>query len=93
MADEEFVACEYRVTGRVQGVGFRYFVQRRATALNLAGHVRNLSDGSVRVYAAGPAALLNKLEALLRQGPPQSQVRNVEVKPSTPVLAQSFDIR
>jgi len=64
----------WRVCGRVQGVGFRYFVQDRALELGLRGWVRNLPDGSVEAAAAGPPEALRRLEALLLQGPPRARV-------------------
>ena len=57
------------VHGQVQGVGFRDFVVRRALSLNLRGYVRNARDGSVEVVAQGPRPALERLLALLRQGP------------------------
>jgi acylphosphatase len=65
--------------GRVQGVGFRAFVQRRALELGLKGYARNLSDGvSVEVVAEGPRANLDALLAALRIGPPGSYVERVD---------------
>ncbi len=67
------------VRGRVQGVYFRAFVQRHATALGLHGWARNLSDGStVEVVAEGPRASLDALLEQLRKGPPSSRVDVVE---------------
>jgi acylphosphatase len=57
------------VRGRVQGVGFRYWVVRRATELGLTGWVANELDGTVRCVAEGPATALDQLEALLGRGP------------------------
>jgi acylphosphatase len=65
------------VRGRVQGVGFRYFVLREATYLGLSGYVANERDGSVRVVAEGPVAVLDQLLARLREGPPASIVEGV----------------
>jgi acylphosphatase len=58
-----------RVTGRVQGVGFRWFVREKARRLGLAGWVRNLPDGSVEVIASGDAGQLELLRGQLRRGP------------------------
>lgn len=66
------------VHGRVQGVGFRYFVVRRARALGLAGWVANQADGSVRCVAEGPSPVLERLLEVLRQGPPGSRVDRVD---------------
>ena len=68
----------YRVKGRVQGVGFRYFVEQAANGLGLRGWVRNRDDGSVEVYAAGSAAQLSELAGLLRKGPRLAEVRGVD---------------
>jgi acylphosphatase len=72
------IARAFVVNGRVQGVGFRYFVVREAQALGLAGWVRNLPDGRVEVLAHGEADLVNALEARLWEGPPHAQVAGVE---------------
>jgi acylphosphatase len=69
------------VHGRVQGVGFRYWASRRACALGLSGHARNLADGSVEVYAEGPPEALRALAEALREGPVASRVERVDVVP------------
>jgi acylphosphatase len=63
-----------RVTGRVHGVGFRYFVLREATALDLTGWVANESDGSLHCVAEGPRRRLEALLERLREGPPAAIV-------------------
>jgi acylphosphatase len=74
------IARRYFISGDVQGVGFRYFVQRSVQKLHhLKGFVRNLHDGRVEVYAEGEADLLKQLEAVLRQGPVGSTVEQLEV--------------
>ena len=65
------------VRGRVQGVGFRYFVLREADYLGLDGFVANEHDGSVRVVAEGPATVLGELLERLREGPPAAIVERV----------------
>jgi len=67
------------VRGRVQGVGFRYFVADEARELKLCGTVRNLMDGNVEVVAEGERAVLEALLARCREGPPMSMVRDVDV--------------
>ncbi len=80
MADE---SRAWRVHGRVQGVGFRYFVVRRAGQLGLRGWTRNLAGGDVEVQARGPAAALASLEASLMAGPAHAVVDRLEpVQPS-----------
>jgi len=68
-----------RIHGRVQGVGFRYFVWREACALQLAGTVRNLPDGSVEVEGEGDRAALERLLATVRRGPPHAEVTGVRM--------------
>jgi acylphosphatase len=59
-------ARRWLIRGRVQGVGFRYFAQHAASSLDLTGYARNLDDGSVEVYAAGPSEKLSDFAARLR---------------------------
>jgi len=75
------------VRGRVQGVGFRWYVQRVGQRLALGGHVCNLPDGSVEVHARGPTEALDALEKALREGPPASRVEAllaIRADPRTP---------
>lgn len=67
------------VRGRVQGVGFRYFVIDHALSLGLRGYARNERDGSVEVLAQGPRPALERLVTLLRQGPPAADVTDVRI--------------
>ena len=69
---------KYLIRGEVQGVGFRYFVLRRARALGLAGWTRNLPDGRVEVVARGTVELLGQLEAVLEAGPSHARVAAVD---------------
>jgi acylphosphatase len=66
------------VSGRVQGVGFRWFVLRRAGDLGLVGWVVNLPDGRVEVVARGEAASIDSLDAALQRGPRLAAVSHVE---------------
>jgi acylphosphatase len=70
--------ARYLVRGRVQGVGFRWFVVRLAERLDLGGAVRNLPNGTVEVMAEGGAAALAELEQGLRQGPRLARVDGVD---------------
>lgn len=82
------------VYGRVQGVGFRYFVLQQAVALNLSGWVRNLSDGMVEVLAEGDSASLQEFLAALQEGPDAAYVRDVKFHFSIATGEFSrFDIR
>lgn len=75
----------FRITGRVQGVGFRSWVQRTARALGLVGWVRNLPDGSVELLAQGTDNGMDALREALWQGPMFASVRNVEELAHGPV--------
>ncbi len=87
-------AKRYIVRGRVQGVGYRAFVQQTARTIGLQGWVRNLEDGTVEVYAAGTPEQLSPLEDALRKGPYGSEVRGVNSREDTVESAQQgFRIR
>jgi acylphosphatase len=73
-------ALHLSVKGRVQGVGYRYYVHRTATALGLTGYVRNRADGTVEVIAEGDSDHLNQLVTLLKEGPNFAFVEDVERK-------------
>ena len=66
------------IEGRVQGVGFRYFVQEKATRLNLNGWVRNTYDEKVEVWAEGERENLETLLGFLRRGPRSAFVSNLK---------------
>ncbi len=85
----------FEVRGRVQGVGYRWFVVRAAAPLQIRGYVRNLSDGSVEVVADGDPGALDALEIALRRGPRQAQVNQVERSPIASMMESfmSFGIR
>lgn len=74
------------VDGHVQGVGFRYFVQQQATALNLTGWVRNRLDDQVEILAQGDESQLQKLVSVVRVGPALANVTSLAVDWSTPVV-------
>lgn len=78
MSTPEKAARRWFVSGTVQGVGFRVFVQKKATSLTVAGWARNLDDGRVEVYGVGTPERLNDLAAALHVGPRMSEVRGVE---------------
>ena len=66
-----------RITGRVQGVGFRTFTRMRARQLGVAGWVRNEKDGSVRLEAEGPQGALEELLDAVKEGPRMARVEDV----------------
>jgi len=73
------------VRGRVQGVGFRWYVEREARLLGLAGWVRNNPDGAVEVLATGTREQINALHEKLRMGPRAARVDDVQVFEAHPV--------
>ena len=80
------------MSGRVQGVGYRYFVERHAGTLRIDGYARNLDDGRVEVYAAGPRDAVVELARLLGQGPRWSDVRGVDEREAAPEDCHGFRI-
>ena len=79
-----------RITGRVQGVGFRNFTQRQARTLGVTGWVRNEADGSVRLEAEGPYEQLADLVEAIHDGPRLAQVEDVEAEWSD--ATDDFDV-
>ncbi len=76
---DDLVRLEAVVRGRVQGVGFRYYVVREARRLGLAGWVANEGDGSVRTVAEGAPEAIDRIEQLLRVGPPGSIIEAISL--------------
>ena len=87
------IARRYVISGRVQGVGFRFFAERTARQIGVTGWTRNLDDGGVEVHANGTNAQLDDFEAQLRLGPPRAEVRSFEVLEAGVSTAASFQIR
>jgi acylphosphatase len=74
------------IRGRVQGVGFRYWTRRAATARGLEGWVRNRRDGSVEAVFSGPEEAVAEMIKLCRRGPEAARVETVEEQPAGPDL-------
>ncbi len=74
----ETLAKRFFVSGRVQGVGFRFFAEQTAANLGVGGYVRNLFDGRVEVYAIGSGEQMDALKGALRRGPRMAAVDQVE---------------
>ncbi len=72
--------CKFIVSGHVQGVGFRFFVYRRAKELNLTGYAKNLYNGNVEVVAEGSDFNIDELHKHLKVGPSRSHVDYVHVE-------------
>ena len=87
-------ARRFRVMGRVQGVGFRYFVWREAETLGLDGWVRNRADGTVEALARGSTHDLDRFQNRLEEGPRWSRVTSVAVtEESDEEVPDGFEIR
>lgn len=78
------VARRYLITGRVQGVGFRFFTEDVARREGVHGYVRNLADGRVEAVAEGEREALERFERSLYGGPPMSRVDHVTVEELAP---------
>ena len=78
------VARRYLISGRVQGVGFRYFTEAAAAREGILGWVRNTPDGRVEVVAEGDAEALERFERSLRHGPRGARVERVDVDDTSP---------
>lgn len=86
-------AARFLVSGRVQGVGYRYFVMREASALGVVGYARNQADGTVEVVAEAAREALRSLEERLREGPSFSEVADVQRQDVEPTGCTDFRIR
>jgi acylphosphatase len=86
------IARRFVVSGRVQGVGFRYFAVDAARREGLVGSVRNLDDGRVEACAEGEAESLTRFERALRQGPSRARVEHVLVEDIEPLTTHGFTI-
>ena len=78
------------ISGRVQGVGYRYWVEQQARALGLEGWVRNRRDGSVEALFAGPADVVSDMVVSSRRGPSSARVDAVQEEPADP---DALDLR
>jgi acylphosphatase len=86
-------AVALRVTGRVQGVSFRAYAAQEAVRLEVAGWVRNASDGAVELHVEGPAEAVDEMVAWCRSGSPAASVEAVEVSDAEPERPESFEVR
>jgi acylphosphatase len=78
MTRSDVHARRYFVRGRVQGVGFRWFVEKQANGIGVTGYTSNLDDGRVEVYAIGTKQQLDQLSGFLWKGPSMAEVRGVD---------------
>ena len=84
-------ALHFRISGLVQGVGFRYTMCREARRLQLAGWVRNCNDGSVEAVAVGDDGALQRLVDWARHGPAGARVDSIQVNAATNAQAGDVD--
>ncbi len=91
-SESEWRQRGFRVRGRVQGVGFRWWTRARASDLGLRGTVGNRPDGTVEVHAAGDVETLETFAAELEVGPPMARVEEVEGFGSDGSLPTHFEI-
>ncbi len=75
----EKAAVKITVSGQVQGVGYRYFIARTASELNINGYAMNLYSGEVEIFAEGKKALLEELVEKAKKGPPHAYVNKAEI--------------
>lgn len=94
MSDKTLVTSRFLITGRVQGVGYRFFAKQLAEELGVTGWVRNLTDGRVEAQASGAPEALDKLQQGLEQGPVGARVDDIEIGdlPRSSIRS-GFDIR
>lgn len=88
----EIVRAHLRIYGRVQGVGFRWSMQREARKLGVSGWVRNLPDGSVEAVIEGERERVEALIGWAHQGPPFARVTRVEIKWENPKGEKGFRV-
>ena len=87
-------SAHWLVSGRVQGVGFRWFVQQAARRCGVPGDVRNLADGRVEIRVSGAADRIAALLSEVRQGPPGARVEDVEdLVPDPDLTHDGFEVR
>lgn len=78
-------ALEWIVEGRVQGVSFRYFTYQAAQQIGIAGWVKNMPDGTVKVLAIGEEETLERFQAVVRRGPPMARVDGFKERTVEPI--------
>lgn len=88
------VAKRFLIAGRVQGVGFRFFVQDRAAVEGVNGYVRNLPDGRVEALVEGDVESVERVELALHRGPAGARIETVDVELVAPSgRATGFSVR
>jgi len=93
MTDEEIITMNIRIEGDVQGIGFRLFAIREATALRLKGWVRNRNDGSLEAVASGPRSVVERFITACVKGPRGARVTAFNLMPTDPPDSLGFTRR
>jgi acylphosphatase len=93
LAQQAERAVQVRIAGMVQGVGFRYWVERTSLGLGLRGWVRNRRDGTVEAVFAGPPSAVADMLARCREGPREAAVSEVEIIGEGGYPGSGFEIR
>lgn len=83
----------FLISGRVQGVGYRAFAQKRALQLGVTGYAKNLANGDVEVLATGTHSAMDTLRGYLHQGPAFSDVRQIQEHEAAPASYDSFFVK
>jgi len=84
---------KYNLKGIVQGVGFRYYIYKKANELNIKGYAKNLLEGGVEIIAEGDEGDLKQFETYLQKGPTLARVDNIKSKEIDPVGYNNFQIK
>lgn len=92
MAEDDRTALRARIHGRVQGVGYRAWVEREALALRLAGWVRNREDGTVEALFIGNRRPVETMLERCRKGPPLAKVERIETEPAQGIAPDRFEV-
>lgn len=87
------ITYEITVRGSVQGVGFRYFVQRNAAKLGVNGYIKNMPNGEVFIIAQGPIDIMDDFIALVKAGPAMADVSEVHINECQPMAFTTFTIK
>jgi acylphosphatase len=82
-----------RISGRVQGVGYRAWTERQADSLQLSGWVRNLPNGDVEAVFSGPSAAVEAMLEACYRGPPHARVTGVDISDLAEPIPGSFTVR
>jgi len=93
MNSTDMIHKNIRISGRVQGVGFRYAARNMASLLGIKGYVRNLSNGDVYIEAEGIRVQMDEFIAWCRQGPPRARIENMDVVEGSLVGYAEFGLK